>query len=341
MIFTIIDDSFITNDSFLDSWTKIWIESKERHFFYIDQNAYDIISNSDWYSRLSTINKEFFDLQFIESNNFKKSQIQLIISESDDEHYTLIESVEILLKSVSLILENIEYDAYFLQAVFRLFKDECKKINKHLNEGWLIYENGGGNNIINVINQKKSRFVDLDHFAKEPKTYLRTFVIIDSDKKFPSENEVDVEKQPLLDFISEFSEYHVTRKREMENYLPDKTIEEIPNNEKFKEAILSLSSVQRDFIDLEKGLQDKNLDQFEPLSLRELFIDLNVDSKKNIVSVLRKEKLEFKKENGKSDSFKARFSKLFMEESVTKDGLRKRDNSNELELIIKKINDLL
>lgn len=341
MIFTIVDNTFSKNAFCLDSWTRIWIESKERHFLYIDQNVYDIILKSDWYNRLSSVNKEFIDLQFVESNNINKSDIQLIISDDIGEHFSFIEACEILLKQVSIILENIEYDAYFLESIFRNFRKECEKINFHFEKGWLVFENGGGYNIINVINQKKKRFEKSNNFNKHPKEYLRTFVVIDSDKKYPTKNEINPEKQDLLDFISSFSDYHITQKREMENYLPDDAFNEIPENNEFKNAILSLSPLQRDFIDLEKGLLNKNIDQLEPKELKDLYINLMDNSNKKILNILRKGKIEFKKENGKSDSFKTRFPMLFNSKLVTKESLKVRANSMELENIIQKINKLL
>jgi hypothetical protein len=341
MIFTIADNTFSRNSECLDFWTKIWIESKERHFLYIDQNAYDIIVNSNWYESLSHINKEFIDLQFVESNTFKKRDVQLYISEEIEEYYTLLEANEILLKQVSIILENIENDAYFLESIFRCFKNECEKINFHYEKGWWVFENGGGTNIINVINKKKERFEKLPNFKKHPKEYLRTFVVLDSDKKYPMLSEVEPEKQPLLDFVSTYSSYHVTQKREMENYLPDDAFKEIPNNIEFKNAILSLEPVQRDFIDMEKGLADKNINQLEPKELNELYFNLTDDSKKDTLNILRKGKIEFKKDNGRPDNFKSRFPMLFSSELVTKDSLKLRANSNEIEIIIKKINDLL
>ncbi len=341
MIFTIVDNTFSKNSSCLDSWTRIWIESKERHTLYIDQNVYDIILKSDWYNGLSNVNKEFIDLQYVDSNNFNRRDIQLVISEDIEIHFSFVEACEILLKQVSIILENIEYDSFFLESIFRSFKKECEKISFHYEKGWWVFENGGGNNIINVINKKKERFENSNDFKKHPKEYLRTFIILDSDKKYPSNYLVNSEKQSLLDFISVFSKYHITQKREMENYLPDEAFSEIPENDQFKTAILKLSQLQRDFIDLEKGLPDKNIEQFEPKELFNLYIDLMKPSNKDVLNVLRKGKIEFKKENGKLDNFKSRFPFFFNSKSVTKESLKRRANSMELEEIIQKINDLL
>ncbi len=55
---------------------------------------------------------------------------------------------------------------------------------------------------------------------KESTVYIRTFVLIDSDKKFPSSEEIDQGKKEFLELIKiNTTSYHVTLKREIENYL--------------------------------------------------------------------------------------------------------------------------
>jgi hypothetical protein len=340
MIFSFNDDIFNDlNDDTLHLLDKIWINSLGRHDLFIgDNRLLDAIINSDWYKEgIRKSSKEYIDSCFRASINIKRRNVNIIVS-NEEECYTLVEADEILNKTFHLILENIEYDKYFFQAIVNCFINESKKVKLHLEKGWLIVVNGGGNNISNVLNEKKVRY-NKPEFPKHASIYLRSFVIIDSDKKYPSENEVSNEKQNLLNNIKEVlvTSYHVLKKREIENYLPDETFKSIRHNDDFVNAYLSLNDLQKDYLDVENGLPDKNIDQLTPDELKDLYSDL-VNPHLN---TLRKSKLILKDDELKVLHFKQNYPKMFLHKTVNKNSLKERANSDELEEILHKLTILL
>lgn len=327
------------NEKHLDLIDKIWHTSKDRHFLFIGDNEnYNIIKDSEWYNHLRQSHKEEIDNQVVASINIGRNKKKFLISNQETSSFSLIEAYEMLHKPLSIILENMEYDRYFIDALVRNFNELGAKIKKYYDNGWLNYTNGGGSNIVNVIHGLKDRFdKNKSDFPKESQTYLRTLIIMDSDKRFPIEQEVANDKMDKLAIIKQNSDYHVMLKREIENYLPDEIFNEIADNNDFKRAYLKLKPVQKDFFDLEKGFpSDKNFDQLEE-GIRDLYNDINEIDKK----AFRKESMQFFKIDGKKDSFKARFPMLFESKNITRKNLEARANSNELEKILQKINDLL
>ncbi|MCU0468570.1 MAG: hypothetical protein MUF58_08210 [Arcicella sp.] len=326
------------NERHLDLIEKIWHTSKDRHFLFIGDNEnYTVIKESEWYKHLRLSHKEEIDSQVVASLNIGRNKKKLLISNQETTAFSLIEAHEILHKPLTVILENMDYDRYFIDALIKNFKELGQKIKKYYDNGWLTYINGGGSNIVNVINGLKDRFEkNKSDFPKESQTYLRTLIIIDSDKRFPTNQEVAGDKMATLAIIKQNSDYHVTQKREIENYLPDEIFNEIVGNDNFKRAYLKLKPIQKDFFDLEKGLPDKNFDQLEE-ELRNLYHDIEEADKKTF----RKESMQFLKIDGKKDNFKARFPMLFESKNITRKNLEARANSKELEIILQKINDLL
>ncbi len=327
------------NEKHLDLIDKIWHTSKDRHFLFIgDAENYNIIKDSAWYSYLRKSNKEEIDNQVVASFNIGRNKKKLHISNQETTAFSLIEAYEMLNKPLTVILENMDYDRYFIDALVRSFKELGAKIKKYYDNGWLIYINGGGSNIVSVINGLKDRFEkNKSDFPKESRTYLRTLIIIDSDKRFPINQEVTDDKMTTLSIIKQNSDYHVMLKREIENYLPDGIFNEIVGNDDFKRAYLKLKPVQKDFFDLEKGFPyDKNFDKLEE-GIRSLYNDISEAD----IKTFRKESIQFFKIDGKRDNFKARFPMLFESKNITRKNLEARANSNELEIILQKINDLL
>jgi hypothetical protein len=341
MIYTFSNSIFETlNDNDLDSMDKIWSNSKGKHFLFIgNESNFNAIQSSDWFKHLRKSSQDQIEQQYIASTSIGKKNTKFVIESNTSLYFSLSEAVEVLSKPFTVILENREYDANFLHTIINNYK-EGQQIKEHYSKGWLIFGNGGGYNIPNEINGMKDRFdKNKTDFPKQSSVYIRAFVIIDSDKKYPSNAEVADDKMALLDFIKQNSPYHVLLKREMENYLPDEIYNEITNNEDFKKAFLALNPSQKDYFDLEKGLPEKNFNQLET-EVQGLYNDIGEDSKK----VFRKEKLTFYKEDGKKDSFKARFSQLFLSKKITKENLEKRaksTNQNEFKELLQKINDLL
>jgi hypothetical protein len=339
MTYSFSNDIFQSpNERHLDLIEKIWHTSKDRHFLFIGGNEnYTVIKESEWYNHLRQSHKEEIDNQVVASFNIGKNKKKLLISNQETTSFSLIEAYEMLHKPLTVILENMDYDRYFIDALIKNFKELGQKIRKYYDNGWLIYVNGGGSNIVNVINGLKDRFEkNKSNFPKKSHAYLRTLIIIDSDKRFPTEQEVANDKMTTLTIIKQNSDYHVMLKREIENYLPDEIFNEIAGNDNFKRAYLKLKPIQKDFFDLEKGFPDKNFDQLEE-EVRNLYKDVNETDKKTF----RKESMQFLKIDGKKDNFKARFPMLFESNNINRKNLEARANSKELEVILQKINDLL
>lgn len=330
------------NPAVIDMFDQAWTIMKGRHHLYLKSpEEFEEIKNSEWYKPQRQSNKDILDGLFTASININKRDIKYNISAQDNsDFYSLEEAIEILSKPLSIVVENIEYDKFFIETLFKHFKEESVLINLHYKNGWIIFENGGGNNIPNVINERKKRFEENKVvFTKDSSKYLRMFIIIDSDKKYPSEKEIADDKSKLLDNIKYYNiPYWVTKKREMENYLPDEAFREISYNEEYINAYLKLRPEQKDFFDIEKGFPDINFDKLDP-ELKDLYSNLEGTED---FKTLRKEKMQFYSEHPKKASFKAEFPKMFLKsDKVTRTTLTKRANSSELEQILNKIKELL
>ena len=303
------------------------IFSENRRYDYFCE--YSLIKDTSLFSDLLQLNKdlieEYFN-RFIRESNFK---IDYNVSKvSTETEFNLIEAKIFFNQPFIVILENNLNDGYFVDQIITAFKKKGKKIRKHKINNWLKYGNGGGcTNIPNFIEGEKKNYENL------PKTnhkYLRCFVLIDSDKRYPTEHKHEREK--LFTFLKENNiPYHELTKREMENYLPDEIIREITGNDEYVEAYLSLTPIQKDYFDIENGFDDKNFDSFDE-DIRELFDGLS----KGTISTFRKNKMNIA-------NFKTEFPKLF--EKATQEQLKKRtnhqNNPSELENILDKITKLL
>lgn len=345
MIYSFSNDIFTNlSEENWDLIDKIWHLSKERHFLFIgNHDNLTAIKQSEWYNRLRRTHQEQIDCQLVASINVPKSKQKIgVAHQSTETHFSLVEAHPLLNQPLTIVLENIEYDRYFMDSLVKHFSTFGRGktpnlMSKYYKNGWLIYANGGGNNIPNVINSAKHRFeINKIDFPKPSCEYIRTFILIDSDKKYPLSDEVPMDKIQLLNFIKANSPYHVLAKREIENYLPDIVFTEIIDNQPFKEAFLRLNPVQKDFFDIEKGFPDKPFKDLEQ-PIRDLYEDVSDVDKQ----IFRKNECIFRKSDGKKDNFKPRFSKLFESSTITRAYLEQRAHSKELEEIIQKINDLL
>ena len=185
MIYTLSNSIFENlNDDNLDSLDKIWSNSKGRNFLFIQtEHNFDSIRASRWFHGLRKTSQYHIEQQFIASAQMGKSDKILTVSNENDVFFSLDEASEILSRPVTVILEHIEYDAYFLDAIIRTH-GQGLLIKEYYDNGWLIYTNGNGNNIESVIKSMKVRFEkNKVKFPKNSSTYIKAFVIIDSDKK--------------------------------------------------------------------------------------------------------------------------------------------------------------
>ncbi|MCP9768455.1 hypothetical protein EGI22_11065 [Lacihabitans sp. LS3-19] len=337
MIYTFSDSFFDKSEVDITvNLDKLWHNIKDRHDLYLSN--FEAIKSSNWYIGLRGSSQKELENLFIKSANIPKKSSKMIISNScDDDSYSISEAEIILTTPLKIILENIEYDSYFLDAIISCYPKWGQKIKEQQSKGWIEYINGGGESISNVVVILKARFEEQkENFPKDSHRYVRAFILLDSDKKYPNDPTI----KPLHTAVSEsYLPYYVLKKREKENYLPNEIFDEIENNENFIQAIKRLTPIQLDFFDLEDGLPDKNFNQLDQ-NLQNLYSSIPENDRRT----LRKEKLIFYKISGKKDSFKARFSQLFLSGRVTRENLEKRANStgkDELEQILLKIHELL
>ena len=305
---------------------------KRRYDIFID---IDEVKDCALYNRIDKedqmLIEEYFEKQVTEDN-----EVNHIVSlEMDSTNFTVHEAIRFFNQPVEIILENSLNDSYFIDALILNFKKASKKIKKYKEEGWLVLGNAGGaNNISNYIQSISANFGNL---PKENHKYLRCFVILDSDKKYPN-MPYEQGLQNTIDYLKKNEVvFHILEKREMENYIPDEVIDDIAFNYKdeYLKAYLKLNPNQKDYFDIEKGYENKNYNSL--ISEIQLLYNDNDDYK-----LLRKgiNGTKYNKEN-----FKAEFPKLFCHPKINQENLLKRTqhqiNKNELKEILSKINELL
>jgi len=330
MVIEIKSDIFTEIGNLKDVNYLIGLFSNNRRYSYFCDLS--VIQETELYKSLLEIEKVIIEDYFNKYISESTKPDFTIESSSTPTAFNLEEAKRYFVQPFIIILENRLNDSYFLNALVANFKNRSKIIKRHLDNGWLSYGNGGGlNNIINEVTAMMSQFENL---PKENFKYLRCFVLVDSDKKFPNDS-TEKNRTNLFQFLNNVGvPYHELEKREMENYLPNEVIETIENNNDFIQAYLRLNDTQKDYFDLEEGF-DENLNS-SPNEVQVLYSNITHDDYK----VLRNNKIQL------IPSFKSEFPKLFSHPKVTQETLKNRvshqvNNPNELETILDKISKLL
>lgn len=310
---------------------------KGRYELYVEL---PLVLNFELYKRLNDVDKSIIEQQFnklvIESR-----RADLSISEIEKDGFSLEEAIAFLEQPVIVILENSLNDGHFLRAIIKHF-DATGVVTKHLENRWLEFGNAGGKtNFFNFITAKLKRFRKL---PKPNYSYLKVFVLLDSDKKFPKENKESYKR--LMQLLEENNiPFHILEKREMENYMPDEVIDSILEQREFIDAYLRLSPIQKDYFDLEKGFPDRNIERLpDDDGFKQLYEEIGGGD----IGIFRKNSF-----NQPFENFKSEFPKLFHHQLVTKATLLKRCehhsnnpeehpyNPKELPDLLKKIAELL
>lgn len=306
---------------------------KGRYQVFID---FSLIRDNPIYLRLDEDDRKLIEQQF--NRVIQESRkVDVFISESEPEKFGLSEAIRYFNQPFIILVENSRNDGHFIRALFRNF-DKSGKLTQHLQNGWLEIGNAGGqNNFINFLTDKLRNFRTL---PKPNHSYLRVFVIIDSDKKWLEQSLTD-NQQNLIHFLEDNQiPFHILEKREMENYLPDEVIDTIEDDRDFVDAYLHLNPIQKDFFDLENGLPNKNFQQL-PDEIRALFEDVSENDRR----ILRQGSFSNKYKNLKQ-SFKSEFPRLFHHVLVNQETLLKRcehheNNPDELPDLIEKLIHLI
>ena len=317
-----------------------------KHFLNLTNlDSYETLTQSSWYSSLSKTKRELIDVFFVSSSQQVSNSTIVIISDYVTEAFTLKEAIKYLEQPFQLILENSLNDAPFIDALIKHFPENAVKLKQHKEERWFQYDMGGGSSVRQNIETKIQSFQG-EIFRKVAHKYLRCFVIIDSDRKYPEES-LDTKTMNIIQFLEERNiPYHILEKREMENYLPEEAYSEITNKSAMINAFLRLSPLQMDFFDIEDGFKSKSFND----------LDTNIQTLLNPVSLSVKRIFEgysLKSINEGKNNFKSDFPRLFLSSKVTKENLLARCahhsndpnihpyNPNELPDLLTEISNLL
>lgn len=291
------------------------------------------------------IEKQFDDFINSKSKN-SKTDFQ-ISNEKTLTAFNIEESIRFFGQPVSIVLENSKNDAYFIKAIIEYF-DKVGVVKEHLKNGWIAFENAGGcTNVQNFIEGELKSFEDIaSRNNRNTFDYFRGFVVLDSDKEYPSQLQKN-QYIVLCDWLNSISlndKFHIFAKRMMENYMPDEVFEDIKSHLvttkgdisliKWINVYLSLTKTeQKDYLNIKSGFSKEkdNVGNRKPI-LTEILNLYNIS--KHDFDILD---IGFNFPN-----FKTSFPELFVKSPrVNKFTLDKRANTNELDEILDKISKLL
>lgn len=300
------------------------------------------------YQELSITEKEMIQEEFDKAVTEGISHGKYTITNKNKRKNTfnIEEAIRYFMQPVSILLENSLNDSYFLRAIFWHFDvDENngkRKLFEFVKNDWVQFVNAGGwTNIQNYITGKLKSF---EHLAainqKDIHTYLRCFVLMDSDKLTPSDSSTEKDK---LKYWLEEKEIivHILNKRAMENYMPDNVIDELITQfdkrvKQWVNVYKKLTPEQKNYLDYNKGFEKRKSRTEQPIKVQQLYSNLS-----EIEYQVLNQGLQLRK-------FKDRFPALFEKNpssSIYKGSLLAREGGTEVENefleIIKKINDLL
>jgi hypothetical protein len=304
---------------------------KHKYEVFIDlPNVYGLSIFQGIYDDIKEIIDDYYNRYTIESALIDC----FVCNDVSDISFTVTEAITFFNLPLIVLLENSDNDGYFLDAIIREFKKSSKKVQRFKDNHWLNYGNAGGSGGVKHFIERIKK-----EFNGEIK-FLKCIVILDSDLEYsqiPNPKRTEIENYLFENNIT----FHCLEKREIENYLPDDIFESIESNDEFiKTYLRKLTSIQKDFIDIENGfgMDGKALEKSKPL-VYNLFLNENENQKENTIKInnLRKGIKD------KFDNYKNDFPKLF--EKATQEGLIERtkdqNNPNELKEILNKINKLL
>lgn len=313
----ILPDIFVSPENEEDLNRLWYVMDDGKHFLHLPNlDSYEVLTQSVWYSTLSPHKKDLINKFFVSSAQQVLDTEIAIISNDVSGAFSLKEAQKYLEQPFLLIIENSLNDAPFFDALIKHFPENAAKLKQHKVERWFQYDMGGGSSIQHNIKAKIKSF-EGGIYRKNAHEYLRCFVIIDSDRKYP-EMPLDTKTMNLIQFLESKSiPYHILEKREMENYLPKEAYAGITNKNRMTDAFLRLSPLQMDFFDIEDGFIGKSFDE----------LDVKVQNLLNDVSLADKQLFQeysLKSFNGGKNNFKAEFPKLFLSTKVTKENLMAR-----------------
>jgi hypothetical protein len=173
MIYYVSSDIWALNNEkdirFLD---KILINGLVRNRMLIDEES---VFESPWYLGLRATDKKFVD-EFFNDTATETREPVFKISNQDKYGLNLEQAEYYLNDKVKIILENGQFDAYFIDAIIRLFPKKSRELKLHVEKSWVEFTNAGGRaNVPNVLATEKSRLSRLNKFDEPYHPYAVLF----------------------------------------------------------------------------------------------------------------------------------------------------------------------
>lgn len=310
---------------------------KGKHVLFLDDiddiNAYE---DSEWKKGLNPRDLKLINAYIKSATKVDKSYKLINVSEVKPEVNFLPKEAEMFLgQHLVILLENSEYDPPFTNVIFKHFDTSGILIQAKVDQRWK-YGMGGGSAITSVINSELNESFQDPCFTKDKRTYLRYFVILDSDKKYPT-MPIESSKHAILDKHN--VPYHILFKREKENYMPLTILKKL-NSQYLNLYIGFKKNEQQDFFDLEKGFDRKPYTALTN-DVKELFPEKDIPTAP--YKILRN---GMDLDDFKAGKIKKEFSQLFYD--ATRDEMMsliihqpKNGNLNEFEHIVNEIKKIL
>lgn len=297
------------------------------------------ILESKFVENSSPVVKELLRQVFISSIN-KSSQAQCVIknrtTESLKREFDVKEAIVYFNSPLEILLENCDNDSRLIFAIFKYFAPRFN-ISDKLEKKWIKFSgNGGCSSISNVIRS------DLRSNGSKPKM-LRYYIILDSDKKYKSQNVTKYNK--LNDLLSQNNlKFHVWEKRCAENYLPMEAFELFRNSQTsdWINAFLYLSDEQKDYIDISRGYYaDAGNSANEEVPDRMLLNTEECDFIKDVSEANFKILWNGLKIPNFKNKFLEAFESSYVYKKTLEDRIRHQSNSREFYDVVSEIEGLL
>ena len=245
---------------------------RDRYNVFIDL---DDVKHLDNYKRLDIIDQETLVLEFNRVVQGGPYNADHYVSENEKaiSFFSIEESIRYLIQPVSVILENSLNDSYFISKIIHSFYTDEKIIN-HLKNGWLQFEHAGGCG--GVKNFIEGRLQAFNGFLKPNEHFLRCYVILDSDIEYPT-SPFKQDYTTLQEYLDKNNiQLKILAKRAMENYLPDEVFaaKSNPVLKPWIDAYLSLSPIQKDYINIHKGFNVEKREDL-PKDVSDLYSDVS------------------------------------------------------------------
>lgn len=314
-----------------------------------------IVLKGEVFKELGSIDRALIEKSYKENFNLQSDEIDYFVSNNNqiEKHFEIQEAIMFLsMAQFLIIIENSNNDSPFIKAIINNFEDKKEGVvAEFLANRWIQFIHAGGSTTKAVL---KSLLDSYSNHALTynslPKKYLRALVILDSDKEY--ENHENNKYDTLIDYFNDNDiDFHILEKRAMENYMPLEVIQEIKNIKsdsrdilrseciKWIDVYLHLNEKQRDYLNF-TGYSQSYLNL--PKEIKDLFEDQQGENFSILERGFKYKNTESTNLNDDERRFKNAFPRFFETSTrVNRMTLKKRANSDELELILDKIKNKL